>query len=196
MTGRGARKAASRLTPCVYFLIIDNLFKLMPNGASVRYDDAVRPVLANISVMHDEFGIGVLLLHHAEARRGRPAADQLAPGNVDRGLARHFVRVEADRPKGSGEYQRPLVSFGNELDCVMKPFPFAITGSGIDLDQGERRDQAADFERREKLIAGQPWVNQAAMGEALGVGQSQVSHVLKRLKLHRDRKTGMLIEVA
>ena len=161
----------TRPTPRVYFLIIDNLFKLMPNGASVRYDDAVRPVLANLAGMHDQFGIGVLLLHHAgkPGEDGLPRTSPLGATSIE-AWARHFVRVEADRPKGSGEYQRLLVSFGNELDCVMEPIPFAITGSGIDLDEGERRDQAADFERREKLIAGQPWVNQAAMGEAKGSG--------------------------
>jgi RecA-family ATPase len=128
------------------FLIIDNLTRLMPRGQSLREDGPVGPVLDNVSIM-ERYGIAVLLLHHAgkPGEDGAPKSSPLGSTTIE-AWARHFLRVDAAKAKGSGEVRRTLIAFGNQLNVAEMAYPFEITDGGVIL--GEDRPGRNGTEER------------------------------------------------
>jgi hypothetical protein len=175
-------------------LIIDNLFRIMPRGQSVRNDEAIGPVVADLDILPNEYGITVVLIHHA-GKPGESGASPKSPlgSTALEAWAKHFIRVEADKPSGGGATKRQLVSYGNQLkmseDLVI---PFAITDGKIVtkgvVPTAEQRDR-----EQIALLLGKTWINQTAMGEALAVDQSAVSRLLDRAGYTLDRRTHMLM---
>lgn len=170
------------------FLFIDNLFRLMPRGQSVRNDDAVNGVLENIQVMESKH-IAVMLCHHL----GKPGEGGSTPesplgSTVVEGWARHLVRVEHDKKTD----ERALVSYGNDLEVPPVRIGFEISEGGT--ESTELRDEARDRERLER-IQRRSWANQAEIGEDLGIDQGQVSRLLARLGHKRDRRSGLIVPV-
>jgi hypothetical protein len=168
------------------FLIIDNLFKLMPSGRSVRNDEHIGDVLRNIDAM-ESCGIAVLLNHHL----GKPGEDGSSPqsplgSTALEGGFRHFVRVEHDRKDSS----REIVSYGNRLKIPELRVPFEISDSGVESTQD--RDAVRDRERLSRVI-GRPWENQEAIAKAIGLDQGQVSRLLTRMGVKRDRGSGLIV---
>ncbi len=175
-------------------LIIDNLFRIMPRGQSVRNDEAIRPVVADLDILPCEYGITVVLVHHA-GKPGESGASAKTPlgSTALEAWAKHFVRIEADKPGGGGPVRRQLVAYGNQLkmseDLVI---PFAIADGRIVTKGVVPTSEQRDLEQLAKLL-GKTWINQTAMGEALGIDQSAVSRLLRRTGYTLDRKTRALV---
>jgi hypothetical protein len=178
----------------VDFLIIDNLTRLMPPGESVREDGPVGPVLDNISIMV-EHGIGVLLLHHSgkTGEDGNPKTTPLGATCIE-AWARHFVRVDATTSKATSKIDsRTALSYGNELAAAPVKIPFEIMPGGSIAAATPSRDRELTEARLQSLIDGGPWANQAAMGKALDLSQTQVSRLLDKAGYHRDRRSGLIV---
>ena len=150
----------------------------MPRGKSVRDDDAVGTVLADIDVLVNRYGIGVMLIHHAgkPGEDGNPKTTPLGATAIE-AWGRHFLRIEAVKDK-TGEIHRTIVSYGNDLEVVEFKVPFVIGNSGVTID--ERRDFELTEQRMQAILDGQPWKSQTAIAEALNVGEPVVSRTLAK----------------
>lgn len=170
----------------VDFLIIDNLFKLMPSGQSVRNDEHIGDVLRNIDLM-DSYGIAVLLNHHL-GKSGEDGSSPQSPlgSTALEGGFRHFIRVEHDRRNNT----REIVSYGNRLKVPEVRVPFEISDSGVESTQD--RDAVRDRERL-RLVAGQTWGKQEEIAAVLGIDQGQVSRLFTRMGVKRDRGSGLIV---
>lgn len=170
----------------VDFLIIDNLFKLMPSGQSVRNDEHVGDVLRNIDVM-ETYGIAVLLNHHL-GKTGEDGSSPQSPlgSTALEGGFRHFIRVEHDRKDNT----REIVSYGNRLKVPELRVPFEISDSGVESTQD--RDAVRDRDRLRRIV-GRAWDNQEAIGAELELDQGQVSRLLARVGVKRNRSSGLLV---
>jgi hypothetical protein len=160
------------------YVILDNLTRLMPRGKSVRDDDAVGTVLADIDILVNRFGIGVMLIHHAgkPGEDGNPKTTPLGATAIE-AWGRHFLRVEALKDK-AGEIHRTIVAYGNDLEVAEFRVPFVIGNSGVSIDECRDFDTVAN--RIQEIIDGQPWKSQTQIAEALGTSQPVISRTLKK----------------
>ena len=175
------------------FLVIDNLARLMARGTSFREDGPVGPVLHNISAM-ESYGIAVLLIHHAgkPGEDGAPKSSPLGSTTIE-AWARHMLRVDAVKTKGTREVRRTLVAFGNQLDVPELAYPFEITDRGVVLseprperngteERTEQRKQEHDALLR-KMLGRADWRSQQHIADELGESQTKVSRALRENKL-------------
>jgi hypothetical protein len=131
----------------VSYVVIDNLTRLIPPGKSVREDEAVNPVLANIDVLINYHDMGVLLIHHSgkPGEDGNPRKTPLGCTPIE-AWGRHFLRVEVEHTK-AGETNRTLFSYGNSLSMAELKIPFQVVDKGIAIDE------ARDFDVVNKRMA-------------------------------------------
>ncbi len=167
-------------------LFVDNLFRLLPPRGSIRLDEDINEVLRNLKEIEDT-GITLVLSHHL----GKPGENGFSPtsplgSTALEGYFRHFIRVEHNRSTG----EREVVAYGNDLEVDEVRFSFQLSDEGA--KSTESRDAERDRERLE-MIQGKTFANQAEIGALWGVDQGQVSKILSRLGVKRDRGTGSIV---
>jgi hypothetical protein len=183
------RRLAAILTGLgVDVLFIDNLFRIMRPGTSIRNDEHIGEVLDNLKEIEDA-GLALVLTHHL----GKPSENGYSPtsplgSTALEGYFRHFMRIEHNRSTG----ERALVAYGNDLKVDEVRIPVEITDEGV--VSGEARDAARDKERF-AMIEGKAFRNQGEIAALWGVEQQQVSKIMRRLKVKRDRTTGRITPV-
>jgi len=179
--------AKQLLAEQVDFLIIDNLQRLTPRGRSVRDDDAAETVLRDLQVFINH-GITVVLLHHSgkPGEDGSPRTTPLGATAIE-SYARHFIRIDRDP---SNPTVRNVTSYGNDLECPEVRISFMIKDSKV------VECRSSDADRMKIILEGQPWENQKAIADKLGIGQAMVSRIMRRSGYRLDRKSGQVNKVA